>query len=831
MKTHLYLFEKQTADLDAFCETHNLRDNDRLLIQVFLGSPSQDAVEEMQRVLHGRFPKAQILGTSTDGAIMNGEAVAMGNTILAFTQFDRTRLRSVLVRNENNDFKKTGEHLAQALVNENTRAVIAFTDGLHTNGENFLLGFNHYASEVTISGGMAGDNGRLRNTFVFTATEWTNDGAVGVALDNPNLSVYTRYSFDWIPIGKRMQVTKSRGNRVYEIDNKPAYDVYAHYLGQEIAQRLPASGIEFPLILDRPNAPVGRAVTQTFSDGSLSFAGNIAQGESVRFGVGNAELIRQNGIENAKELNHHPIESIFIYSCMARRHFMGSDIDSELLPFQTLATVCGFFTYGEFFHSANETRLLNESMTVLALSESDKKREAKIEERALLGNTEQNRVKALAHLSNTVSHELESLNMELEQRIQEKTNEILKQAYTDRLTGLPNRLKLIHRLNEASNHYVVLIDIDNFTSLNDFFGFSVGDSVLKSIAVAIDNYLDRKHTDLYKLPADRYAVINHNIDSEEALIIWLEDFSSYLQHQIVEYKDQAVTISVTMGAARIEKGSRSLTHADLALKHAQRTHKTYVLYDKEKQLSKNIQKNLRLAGKINAAIKDHRIVPYYQPIYDLKSGKVSKYECLARMLCDDGTLIGPTRFLDIAKKTRQYPEITRLMMEQALECQACTGHTLSLNIEIDDILNDETRHYLLDRLQHSDHSRTLIFEILENQEVLDDPIIMGFIDEVKRLGGKIAIDDFGSGYANFYYMTRIAADIIKIDGTLIQNIHQDKNARAAVEAIVSFAHKIGMQTVAEFVHCAEVLETVKRIGIDCAQGFYLGKPQPYPDPL
>ncbi len=830
MKTNLYLYEKQVDKLDAFCKTHNLHDNERLLIQVFLGNPSQKSVEEIQRLLHGRFPKAQILGTTTDGAIINAEAVKAGNTVLAFSQFDHTRLRSVLVRNENNDFKKTGERLAQALVSKTTRAVIAFTDGLHTNGENFLLGFQHCAPDITIAGGMAGDNGRLRETFVFTATEWTNDGAVGVALDNPNLSVYTRYSFDWIPIGKQMRVTKSRENRIYEIDNKPAYDVYARYLGQDIAQQLPASGIEFPLILDRPNVTVGRAVTQTFPDGSLYFAGNIAQGESVRFGVGNAELIRQNGLKNAKELNHRAIESIFIYSCMARRHFMGDEIKAELLPIQALGPVSGFFTYGEFLHSDGKTYLLNQSITFLALSESDKKRDARIEERNFLGNTEQDRVKALAHLSNTVSWELESLNLRLKQQIQEKTNEILKQAYTDRLTGLPNRLKLIRKLDQEVGNFIVLIDIDNFTSLNDFFGFSVGDSILRSVAESIHSYLDREKADLYKLPADGYAIVNRNIDSEEDLIGWMEKFSSYLKHQNVEYDNQAVTITVTMGAARIED-AESLTHADLALKHAQRTRVDFLLYNKEKRFSQNIKRNLRMAERINAAIKDHRIVSYYQPIYDLKSGKVSKYECLARMLCDDGTVIGPADFLDIAKKTRQYPEITRLMIEQALERQASTGYCLSLNIETDDILNDETRHFLLDRLRKLESGCNLIFEILENQEVLDDPIIMGFVDEVKRLGGKIAIDDFGSGYANFYYMTRIAADIIKIDGTLIQNIHRDENARAVVEAIVSFAHKIGMQTVAEFVHCAEVLETVKRIGIDSAQGFYLGKPQPYPDPL
>ena len=830
MKTDLHLYQNPEK-LDLYCEAHELRDNDRLLIQVFLGIPTQEAVEEIQKLLHERFPQAQILGTTTDGAIMGSEAVEEGKTLLAFTQFEQTRLRGTLVETEDGDCAKTGERIAEELVGEQTRVIIAFTDGLHTNGENFLRGFDRHSPNVTVAGGMAGDNGRLQKTFVFTATEWTSDGAVAAALDNPTLTVYSRYNFDWIPVGKQMRVTKSQGNRIYEIDDEPAYEIYARYLGQEVAQRLPASGIEFPLILDRPEATVGRAVTRTFSDGSLSFAGNITEGESIRFGVGNTELIHQNSIENARELNDRPIESIFVYSCMARRHFLGAGVKAELLPLQSLAPTCGFFTYGEFFHSKGETELLNQSMTILALSESDEKRHATIDEQTILRSIEQDRFKALAHLSNTVSRELESLNRRLERRIEEKTNKILQQAYTDRLTGLPNRLKLIHNLQEATGKYIVLIDIDNFTSLNDFFGFRVGDFVLKSLGERIDRYLDRREADLYKLPSDGYAVVHRFLKSQEGLRNWLQDFSDYLRHQTIEYNEQSVTISVTMGAARIEEGTGGLAHADLALKHAQRTHVDYLLYDEESQLSKKIQKNLRMAEKLNQAVKEHRIVPYYQPIYDLKSGKISKYECLARMICEDGSVIGPMQFLDVAKRTRQYPKITRLMIDQALECRTCTGHTLSVNISTDDILNEETRRFLLERLRQLKERQSLIFEILENQEILDDPVIMGFIEEVKALGGKIAIDDFGSGYANFHYMTRISADIIKIDGTLIRNIDRDENACAAVEAIATFARKIGMKTVAEFVHSREVLETVKRIGIDCAQGFYLGKPQPYPDPL
>jgi EAL domain-containing protein (putative c-di-GMP-specific phosphodiesterase class I) len=139
-------------------------------------------------------------------------------------------------------------------------------------------------------------------------------------------------------------------------------------------------------------------------------------------------------------------------------------------------------------------------------------------------------------------------------------------------------------------------------------------------------------------------------------------------------------------------------------------------------------------------------------------------------------------------------------------------------------MNSEIFEFIINKLKHSSVSNRVTFELLESEAIQDFQKVERFINEVKRYGAKIAIDDFGSGYSNFSYLTKIKVDYIKIDGSLIAHIDTDMNSLLVVETIVSFAKKLGVATIAEFVHSSTVLDKVKELGIDYSQGFYIDEP-------
>ncbi len=355
-------------NLGSFIVDENIQNSSSLLIQIFSALTDRDFISTLLSELSLFLPDAVIIGTTTDGEIMNGK-VSSGKVVLSFTQFEETTLKAAAIEHEVNGFF-SGKYLAKELISEESKLLIAFVDGLHTNGEEFLNGISSVNDDVLIAGGHAGDNNKMIETLVFTKDHILTRGAVAVTLNNKNLHVHTDYSFNWHPIGNELTITKAEGNRVYTIDGKSAVDTYAHYLGDNIAKGLPSIGIEFPLIINRNGTDISRAAIAKKEDGSLIMGGNLYNGEKVRIGYGDRKDILNKSKRIIETTSEEPSEAIFIYTCSTRKYFMGDEVESEILPLQTISPVSGFFTYGEFFTS-NKKELLNQTMTLVSLSESD----------------------------------------------------------------------------------------------------------------------------------------------------------------------------------------------------------------------------------------------------------------------------------------------------------------------------------------------------------------------------------------------------------------------------------------------------------------------------
>ncbi len=326
MKTFSTYFTSEKI-LQEFVEDNNIKDSSSLMIQIFTAVNNKEFILNLNKMINSLLPLSVIIGSTTDGEIKDG-LVSIQQTVISFTVFQQTTLK-IYITSDVNDFFKGGVEVASNIIQNDTKVIISFIDGLNGNGEEFLNGINSINQDVKVAGGLAGDNGTFTKTYVFTKDTIVEHGIVAISLNSLSLNVHTQYSFNWLPIGKMLKITKSIKNRVYTIDDKTAYDTYSHYLGEDIAKKLPAVGIEFPLIIQRNNIPVARAVLSSQEDGSLVFAGNINNGDQVQFGYGNSELILQQTQHNINKIINIPVESIFIYSCMARRRFMPNDIENE----------------------------------------------------------------------------------------------------------------------------------------------------------------------------------------------------------------------------------------------------------------------------------------------------------------------------------------------------------------------------------------------------------------------------------------------------------------------------------------------------------------------
>jgi len=417
-------------ELELFISNEKILNSPSLLIQVFSAINRKTFISDLLDELTKLLPDAVIIGSTTDGEIMNGK-VTSGKVVLSFTQFEYTTLKVAAIKHKVDGYY-SGEYLAKELICEETKLLIAFVDGLHTNGEEFLSGIDSVDDQVIVAGGHAADNGKFADTLVFTKEHIFSHGAVGVTLNSKRLHVYEDYSFNWHPIGNELTITKAEGNRVYTIDGKNAVDVYAYYLGDEIAKGLPAIGIEFPLIVNRNGSNVSRASIAKEDDGSLILAGNLYTGEKVQIGYGNSKEILKKSQTIVDATLEKPSEVIFVYSCSTRKYFMGDDVENETLPLQDIAPVSGFFTYGEFFTS-NKKELFNQTMTLVSLSESNTIRETSFTVKSQQTDVNSASIEALTHLVNVSSQEVKEQTETLKESY--KLNQQLKDRMEMALLG------------------------------------------------------------------------------------------------------------------------------------------------------------------------------------------------------------------------------------------------------------------------------------------------------------------------------------------------------------------------------------------------------------
>lgn len=404
------------------------------------------------------------------------------------------------------------------------------------------------------------------------------------------------------------------------------------------------------------------------------------------------------------------------------------------------------------------------------------------------------------------------------------------QLHTDYLTSLPNRNALIRDIRTSRFYALILLNIDNFKEINDFYGHAIGDETLLALAKSIQEAIRDLPMQLYKMPSDEYAIALNGPMTTTELEAARLSIVNHLQSQHYDLQGASIYVTLTMGMdiARSRKSNiiDLLANADMALKSAKKRRLSYQLYDETMQIRQEYQHNILWSKKLKEAIEEKQFCLYYQPIFNAASGEIVEYEALIRMIDNNGEIVSPGYFLPAARQSRLYFHLTHFVIGEVFKMVETTPQTYSMNLSVDDIFDRPTKELLIRKITESSHPERIIFELLESEGIENYPEVSAFISEVKQFGCRIAIDDFGTGYSNFAHIIKLDVDLLKIDGSLIRNIDSDTNAQTILTAITEFSKHLGLHTVAEFVHSEAVYNKCKELGVDYLQGYYLGEPKP-----
>jgi len=397
-------------------------------------------------------------------------------------------------------------------------------------------------------------------------------------------------------------------------------------------------------------------------------------------------------------------------------------------------------------------------------------------------------------------------------------------------TNLPNRLALIRDIKECKNPKLTLFIIEDYELLENFYNEEVAGNIVAKFAKTILSLVadDCKNAVLHHINEGEFALLKDDTDntiSVDKAHKNCEEFLKNTKNCIISLDGYEYSISLVLSYARDRK--HIFENARIGLNHAIKEKKDIVFADEiVEHVHKEAKNNIKIIKMVEIALNDNKVVSYFQPLYNNKTKKIEKYESLVRIIDENGDTIPPFFFLDISKKGRYYIHITKRVLQNSFKALNKTKKDISINIAATDIEDSVIKNLILDYCKNNQHlAQRVVLEFLEDEDFKDFDNIINFIKEVKKYGVKIAIDDFGSGYSSFERMLDFQPDILKIDGTLIKNIAENKFSRNIVETIQNFATKMEIKTVAEFVHNKEVFDIINQIGIDYTQGYYIGEPK------
>lgn len=416
------------------------------------------------------------------------------------------------------------------------------------------------------------------------------------------------------------------------------------------------------------------------------------------------------------------------------------------------------------------------------------------------------------------------------------------QASHDMLTGLYNRRMfeeqveavLLNVLSEDRHHAMCYLDLDQFKIVNDTCGHIAGDELLRQLAELFKSCI-REGDILARLGGDEFGLLLENCELKKAAEVAEKLRQSVKNYRFV-WQDHSFEIGASIGVAGIHADNMDLAAilaaADMACYAAKDMGRNRVhIYEPSDAVLSERHGQMHWAGRITRALDEGRFVLFQQPVVALDGqagvDHASHCEVLIRMKDNDG-IISPDSFIPAAERYNLMPAIDRWVVTQVFQMQQahCDGKVVAINLSGTSLADEGLLRYVLEAAEkYQVNLSRVCFEITETAAIGNLHKATQFIKELKARGCRFSLDDFGSGLSSFSYLKNLSVDYIKIDGSFVVDMLNDPIDRAMVEAIVSVGHIMGIQVIAEWVENRETLELLREMGVDYAQGFYLGRPE------
>ena len=805
-------------------------DSKQYLVQLF-STQSPDVARQLANVALNRLSHATLIGQSARHVICDN-CLESTCTLVIVSEFNETLLISAVQPFTGNPNQDSQDLVSQLELSEDTKTVISLCDQVEGRDYPIYGAFENHSYALPVAGGLCQENEFGR--WVMHNEQTYQHACVAVALTNPNLKVWSDAYSEWNPIGMKLRVTHAIGNRLYALNDKPAIEVFKHYLAD--GKDLPFSQLmSFPLYRELGRKKGISTPLRINDDGSIEFDSPWQIGEEAQFCYNHPSLTAEKVRHGAEMLAMHQPESVIIYNCVSRLEFIDSKL--ELKPFEGIVNACGAYCMGELYRTEERQDILHHSLTYIAMRESDEINEFHADE-FKCGST----VSPLLNLVRNAVADLDSMNTQMEKKLHQQARRLTESYRIDSLTGLPNRIVLKERLNTILfTEHLLTLKLTNFHEVNDKYGYQVGDQLLLDLSNHLVERLQLRVVKRSKIKVELFSIGV----GEWAIIFNTSAIGARIKERFVEFADEVervnfepygltdidyLSVSLCGGFASrcdflTDNSDEILLKAIEARRYGVRNN-THITNAKDIQVSEEERKErIGWLSCVSRAILDQNIITYSQPIVEARTHELIGQECLVRIMEADGTIVPPGKFLPMIADTHLYTRLSRHMIKNTIGYMADKQSPFSINLSPQDLLSDKTLEVLETAISGMNDPTRLGLEVLESEQIRDYGRMIEVCDHFRSLGARIIVDDFGSGYSNIDEIIKLEPQIIKLDGSLIRNIDKDQKQRNIASQLVRLCQVFNAKTVAEFVHNQQVCEIAEQMGVDYLQGYYFGEPK------
>lgn len=421
-------------------------------------------------------------------------------------------------------------------------------------------------------------------------------------------------------------------------------------------------------------------------------------------------------------------------------------------------------------------------------------------------------------------------------------NELAYRASHDVLTKLPNRALLEDRIAQAcqiARRYerlavVIFIDLDGFKLINDSLGHRAGDQILKETAKRLRDTV-RPGDTVARISGDEFVILLPDVKDTTNIVPLIDTLLSAIRRPF-QLSNRTLHLTgsagITTSNGDIDNPPELIQQADLAMYRAKKQGKNLYQWFSE-ELNREATEHITLKNELQEAIDSNSLVPYYQPLVDARTGRTRCLEALIRWQHPEKGLISPGDFLPMAEETGLIVQIGKTVLEQAcrdlvqIHASGFRDCTVAVNVSPLQLKQEGFAEFVSQTLTKTGlEPAGLEIEIIESAILLDTDEVLQTLHDLKSLGVRIAIDDFGTGFSSLSYVKLFPTDKIKIDRSFIKEVINSGVDSAITQAIISMAHHLGLQVVAEGVETEAQATFLKRNQCDLLQGFYFAKPMP-----